>query len=374
MTPPPGSPLRRAPCAPLLPLASSSASLPHAQAAFRRRGASHPAQDLGGGRDHRGRHGEGWSIITHVERRLQFDDIPLHERLKISRRRRGLTQKVAAERIGRSERWMVDVEAGRVDLRMSDVADLADVYSVAPELLTADRFDTDPTRVLCEARSGRTSPRARTVAPQGTLIVESDAAELRYENGAYRAHMRRHLLNAGEEPVTRFDVRINVDRYPGEPERSNQLYRAHPLAWEELQFHAACDGEPMRWTVKDDRDAVKELCLRFESPRGQGFPLYPGEMTAIEYSYSVGDDKWGPWFQRHVRWPTRHLSVQLLLPAACEPLVWGTEASVTAERIPLRTPIRRRQQGGEAVFDWSADHPLLHTRYRFEWSFRRVGG
>jgi transcriptional regulator with XRE-family HTH domain len=324
-------------------------------------------------RDQPRRRGEGCSISTQVERRFQFDDIALHERLKICRRRRGLTQKVAAERIGRSERWMVDVEAGRVDLRISDIADLADIYSVAPELLTADQFDIDASRVSSEARSGRISPRARTVAPQGTLIVESDDAELRYENGLYRVRMRRHLLNGGETPVTRVDVRINVDRYPGDPERSNQLYRANPLAWEELQFRAACDREPMLWTVKDDRDAVKELCLRFESPQGRGFPLYPGEATFIEYSYSVGDDKWGPWFQRHVRWPTRRLSVQLLLPAACDPLVWGTEASVMAERIPLGTPISRRQESRQAVFEWSTDNPLLHTRYRFEWSFRRGG-
>lgn len=324
----------------------------------------------------RGRRGEGWSITTHVERRSELEDIPLHERLKVCRRRRGLTQRVAAERIGRSERWMVDVEAGRVDLRMSDIADLADIYHVAPALLAADRFDIDASRVVAEARSGRISPRARRVAPQGTLIVESDEAELRYENGLYHARMRRHLLYAGVTPVTRFDVRINVDRYPGDPERSNQLYRGDPLSWEELQFRAAREDEPMLWTVKDDRDAVKELCLRFESPQGHAFPLYPGEATVIEYSYSVGDDKWGPWFQRHVRWPTRRLSVQLVLPAALDPLVWGTEASVMAERTPLGTPISRRQEGQQAVFEWSTDDLFLPHALPIRVAFpeRRDGG
>ena len=46
-----------------------------------------------------------------------------------------------------------------------------------------------------------------------------------------------------------------------------------------------------------DRDAAKEVWLLFANDHGQ-FPLYPGESTWIEYSYTVSDDKWGPWFQR----------------------------------------------------------------------------
>ena len=46
-------------------------------------------------------------------------------------------------------------------------------------------------------------------------------------------------------PITRFLMRISVDRYPGEPERSNQLYRAHPLTWDELGLTARCGGEEM---------------------------------------------------------------------------------------------------------------------------------
>ena len=62
----------------------------------------------------------------------------------------------------------------------------------------------------------------------------------------------------------------------------------------------------MLWTVRYDRDAFKELWLRFENERGR-FPLYPGERAWIEYSYTVSDRKWGNWFQRAVRLPTQHL-------------------------------------------------------------------
>ncbi len=41
---------------------------------------------------------------------------------------RGLKQTVAAERIGRSEHWLVDLEAGKVNPRLSDVAALAALY------------------------------------------------------------------------------------------------------------------------------------------------------------------------------------------------------------------------------------------------------
>ena len=107
-------------------------------------------------------------------------------------------------------------------------------------------------------------------------MVEDDHAELSYDGAFFRASQRRLLRNAGPEPVTRYLMRISVDRYPGQPERSNALYRARPLTWDELGLTASCDGEPMTWKVKADRDAFKEAWLCFENDRGR-FPLYPGQ-------------------------------------------------------------------------------------------------
>ncbi|MEU3220769.1 hypothetical protein [Streptomyces sp. NPDC006971] len=89
----------------------------------------------------------------------------------------------------------------------------------------------------------------------------------------------------------------------------------------------------MRWQAKHDRDAFKEVWLLFDNEHGC-FPLYPGESVWIEYAYSVGDDKWGNWFQRAVRLPTEQLEVQLAFPTALDPVVWGTETSMTAEASP----------------------------------------
>ncbi|MFB6533153.1 hypothetical protein ACFCY8_03650 [Streptomyces noursei] len=181
--------------------------------------------------------------------------------------------------------------------------------------------------------------------------------------------MRRLLRNTGEEPVTRYLIRISVDRYPGDPERSNAHYRAHPLTWDELDLTTTCRGEAMRWQAKHDRDAFKEVWLLFDNEHGR-FPLYPGESVWIEYAYTVGDDKWGNWFQRAVRLPTEQLEVQLVFPADLDPAVWGTETSMTAEATPLRTPPVRSDDGDLRQFTWITTTPALHARYRLEWRFR----
>ena len=203
-----------------------------------------------------------------------------------------------------------------------------------------------------------------------SLIVEHDEAELRYDGHVYQARQRRRLYNASNAPITRYLIRISVDRHPGDPERSNRLYRENPLTWDELNLSAIHeDRDPMTWSVRHDRDAFKELWLCFENQHGR-FPLYPGEHAWIEYAYTVSDEKWGNWFQRAVRLPTKHLAVRLVFPADLEAMVWGMETTMTAEAFPFRTAIEHHQDGDHNVFSWSTGEPPLHARYRLEWKFR----
>jgi len=125
----------------------------------------------------------------------------------------------------------------------------------------------------------------------------------------------------------------------------------------------------MRWKVQHDRDAFKEVWLIFENEYGR-FPLYPGESTWIEYVYTVGDNKWGQWFQRAVRLPTERLSVRLVFPAELDPIVWGMETTMTAEALPFHTAIDQHDEDGQRVFSWATENPPLHARYRLEWKFR----
>jgi hypothetical protein len=214
---------------------------------------------------------------------------------------------------------------------------------------------------------------AEPAAEPGQLLVEQDQAVLEYDGGSYHLRMAKRLRNASDSVVTRFLIRIAVDRYPGQADRSNRHYRSNPLTLPELDLRAFCGdegrAEPMAWQAKHDRDSFKELWLLFENAQGK-FPLYPGEATWIRYGYTVGADKWGHWFQRAVRLPTLRLTVQLRFPLALQPVVWGTETSLALGELPLPTPIRRRDEGEWARFDWATDQPLPQARYRLEWRFR----
>ena len=50
--------------------------------------------------------------------------------------------------------------------------------------------------------------------PGAGLVVELEEAQLTYDDGEYELVVRRALYNAGGEPVTRYLIRVAVDRYP----------------------------------------------------------------------------------------------------------------------------------------------------------------
>ncbi len=203
----------------------------------------------------------------------------------------------------------------------------------------------------------------------GELCCECDDAALSYRDGRYHLRMSKQLTNRSDRVVTRFLGRVSIDRYPHDPVKSNAHHRHNPLTVEELDLHAWCGEERMDWEVKHDRDAAKEFWLLFANPSAK-FPLYPGETRWIRYSYAVGELKWGQWFQRAVRLPTRRLSVSLSFPAALDPAVWGTETSLTMGHLPLVPNIEEHRDGEDIRYRWATDQPCLHSRYRLEWKFR----
>ncbi|MEU4557431.1 peptide deformylase [Actinoplanes sp. NPDC023936] len=285
---------------------------------------------------------------------------------------RGMTKKQLAARMGFDPSYVSHVE-GRRHKPTEDFARRAEAVLGAGGMIWQRFQEYDELRHARGSMLHRDPPVPVQWLPPGTgLVVEQEVAELAYTDGAYRCRVRRALYNAGVEPVTRYLVKIAVDRYPHDPAGSNRHHRENPLSFDEMDVEArAGEGsaaEPMQWRVKLDRDAAKEIWLLFANDRGQ-FPLYPGERTTIEYAYTVGEEKWGQWFQRAVRLPTRSLTVRLNLPENFEPQVWGVEASLAAE-VPVRTPLERRTEGGRAIFEWSTDAPLLNARYRLEWRYR----
>ncbi|MFI5493532.1 peptide deformylase [Actinoplanes sp. NPDC051859] len=285
---------------------------------------------------------------------------------------RGMTKKQLAARMGFDPSYVSHVE-GRRHKPTEDFARRAEAVLAAGGAIWQRFQEYDELRHARGAALHRDPPVPVQWMPPGTgLIVEQEIAELTHVAGAYRCRIRRALYNAGVEPVTRYLVKIAVDRYPHDPAGSNQHHRQHPLSFEELDLNAVAGegdaAEPMLWRLKLDRDAAKEVWLLFANDHGQ-FPLYPGERTTIEYAYTVGEEKWGQWFQRAVRLPTRNLTVRLDFPVEFEPQVWGVETSLAAE-VPVRTPLERHNDAERAVFEWSTDAPLLNARYRLEWRFR----
>lgn len=283
---------------------------------------------------------------------------------------RGLPKRELAAKMGFDPSYVSHVESGR-HKPTGDFARRAEEALNAGKAIWKRWLDYETARAGAGPAAAPYAPRKaeEPYAAGSAVVVEHDAARLDYDGHHYRLMMRRLLRNTGTEPITRYLIRISVDRYPGEPERSNAHYREHPLTWDELALTATCRGEPMRWQAKHDRDAFKEVWLLFDNDQGR-FPLYPGESVWIEYAYSVGDDKWGRWFQRAVRLPTGHLEVELAFPAELDPVVWGTETSMTAGAAPLRTAPIRREDGAARVFTWSTSMPAVHARYRLEWRFR----
>lgn len=280
--------------------------------------------------------------------------------LKHFREVRGLSKVELARRLKISPSYVSHLESGR-EHGASDLARRLDKeLDAGGKLWKAWQDDGGGPQLV---------PESADASPSAGILVIEDTAALRYDGSVYHLTMHRRLRNTGTEPITRYLVRIAVDRYPGEPERSNALYRARPLTWEELQLQARCGDEQMGRVVKHDRDAFKEIWLEFANARTR-FPLYPGQEAGITYSYSVTADKWGPWFQRAVRLPTRELTVSLAFPTDFQPTVWGTETSLSASFAPLRTPPTQVIDAEHTVYTWTTLDPPLHARYRMEWRLK----
>lgn len=292
------------------------------------------------------------------------------------RNERGMTKKQLAARMGFDPSYVSHVE-GRRHKPTEDFARRAEAVLAAGGVIWQRFQEYDELRHARTANPAHRDPPvpAQWLPPGTGLIVEQETAELKYVDGAYRCRVKRSLYNAGTEPVTRYLMKISVDRYPLDPSGSNRHHREHPLTWAELDIDAVAGegdaAEPMQQRLKLDRDASKEVWLLFANEHGQ-FPLYPGERTTIAYAYTVGEAKWGQWFQRAVRLPTRKLTVRLDFPVEFEPQVWGLETSLAAE-VPVRTPLERHNENRRAIFEWSTDAPLLNARYRLEWRFRGAG-
>ena len=154
---------------------------------------------------------------------------PFIGELKYWRDVRGFSQSALAKEVGYTPSYVSKVESGHQRPSRS-FADHADGVLHAGGALSRAFRDYETRRHASPVNlpDHQREPGTAAESPPSSLLVEHDDAELFYDGASYRATQRRRLLNASSDPVARYLIRISVDRYPGSPERSNQLYRANP--------------------------------------------------------------------------------------------------------------------------------------------------
>ena len=206
----------------------------------------------------------------------------------------GLSQKALAQLVGYTSSYVSKVEHGTV-MASRSFAEAADKHlNAGRAIIRRWKVMHD---VLADQAKGKTRHEEDAAAepqsaPGADLVVEHEHAELISRDGLCQTRIRRHLSNTGTHPVTRYLIRIAVDRFPGDPERSNQLYREDPLTWEEIGLSASCGDEPMTWRVKEDRDAFKRSGFSSRTPTASSRSTparRPGSATPTPSSSTNGD-------------------------------------------------------------------------------------
>ncbi|MEU6535727.1 helix-turn-helix transcriptional regulator [Streptomyces sp. NPDC047000] len=184
---------------------------------------------------------------------------PFIAELKRWRDVRGMSQSALAKSVGYTPSYVSKVESGqqRPSVSFADESDRV--------LRAGGAIRRSFAELEARGRNGGITPHTHKPDPSHglaqptSIVVEHEDAELFYSDQTYRATQRRKLYNASSDPIARYLIRISVDRHPGNPERSNRLYRENPLTWEELGLTASIGGEPIGWRIQHDRDAFKEL-------------------------------------------------------------------------------------------------------------------
>ena len=90
----------------------------------------------------------------------------LHENIRALRKARGWSQQQLAERVGYGDRSSIaKIEAGKVDLPRSKIAEFARVFDVTPAYLMGYSEETDALLVSIaeDNKSGRTAATAATI-------------------------------------------------------------------------------------------------------------------------------------------------------------------------------------------------------------------
>ena len=276
---------------------------------------------------------------------------------------RGLNKKTLARMMGFDPSYVSHVEKGRHRPTLEFAARADAVLRTDGELAAAFEHFLAETQTPDSPTPRTTRTTARI--PAGLVVRREEAALTLGDDGYYHIRILRDVHNAGDQPVTRFPVRIEADAHPADPGYSRAFYRDNPITLAELDFRATFDGEPSRWELVEDRDAYKKIYV-YAEPGGVPAPIYPGHSATIVCAYRVHATKWGNWFEREIRWPTEQLEVHLRFPVRLGVSLTGREVTWGGDR-GLPSEVDSATSDGVTYYSWSTTVPALTNQYHFDW-------
>lgn len=179
-------------------------------------------------------------------------DFPIGERIRSCRRQRGMSQSVLAGLIGRSERWMVEVEGGESDLRVSDLIQLARALKIHPaDFLTGNSPAATESAAMARRTQNKAAKIERLGTQWGTMVGDVWFPWVVASYGPYIPHHIESYFHP-EEPI-----------YPPEVEDSFQALK------EDITRRAAA-GEEVPYDSDDFkliRFHVSSRTRRLEEPK-----------------------------------------------------------------------------------------------------------
>ncbi|HET6481245.1 MAG TPA: helix-turn-helix transcriptional regulator [Actinoplanes sp.] len=279
---------------------------------------------------------------------------------RLWRLRRGLNQRQLAALMSYDSSYISHIECGRHVPTQAVVLRAEAVLRTGGAIVEAAVADGAALRE-------RVSP-AKALSILGVgAVVDQEIASLHLSREWVHCSVARTIRNVGTEPINRYTAYVDVDRDPVNASASAAYYSSDPITWDELRFHAEIDtapGEPLDFQVVHDRDAYKQIAVRFETG-GARFPIYPGRSAVVTHSYRVRAQKWGPYFRRDIRTPTEELRVIIRFDIEAN-RVRGSVTSLNSEEPEEIVPALARR-AGNLTLRWAGSAPSLQSVYEFRW-------
>ncbi|MGH4008925.1 MAG: helix-turn-helix domain-containing protein, partial [Pseudonocardiaceae bacterium] len=122
----------------------------------------------------------------------------------------GLSRTALAKVMGYSRSYVSKVESDNEHASREFVKTADSALNTGGALQRAWR-EQEAARAAATDVKSESNATATTVESLGSLLVEHDHAELYYDGDTYRLTQQRRLVNNGDQPVTRYLIRISVD-------------------------------------------------------------------------------------------------------------------------------------------------------------------